>query len=202
MPANAKRAPSPQGRGGRPSVGKEKVRAGASSPVALRKGFGSQVSGNLKRAKDVRDGGRGAKLTAKNLNENYQGARVAALPPMVKLEAGDVSIPDQLNTILSENSVKLIDLFREWDEDASGTVSRKEFVKAMPLLGLDVPEREVLSLFDEWDRDQGGEISLRELNKQLRRGGEVQLAARMQAGGAGAIELESKNSKALRGAGR
>ena len=36
-----KRAPSPQGRGGRPSVGKEKVRAGASSPVALRKGFGS-----------------------------------------------------------------------------------------------------------------------------------------------------------------
>ena len=41
MPANAKRAPSPQGRGGRPSVGKEKVRAGASSPVALRKGFGS-----------------------------------------------------------------------------------------------------------------------------------------------------------------
>ena len=36
-----KRAPSPQGRGGRPSVGKEKVRAGASSPVALRKGFGA-----------------------------------------------------------------------------------------------------------------------------------------------------------------
>ena len=81
-------------------------------------------------------------------------------------------------------------------------MSRKEFLKAMPLLGLDVPEKEVLTLFDEWDRDQGGEISLRELNTQLRRGAEVQLAARMQAGGAGAIELESKNSKALRGAGR
>ena len=49
----------------------------------LRKGFGSEVTANLKRAKDVRDGGRGAKLTAKNLNENYQSAKLAALPPMV-----------------------------------------------------------------------------------------------------------------------
>ena len=36
--------------------------------------------------------------------------------------------------------VRVIDLFREWDEDGDGTVSKKEFRKAMPLLGLEVPK--------------------------------------------------------------
>ena len=35
--------------------------------------------------------------------------------------------------------VRVIDLFREWDEDGDGTVSKKEFRKAMPLLGFDAP---------------------------------------------------------------
>jgi Ca2+-binding EF-hand superfamily protein len=39
--------------------------------------------------------------------------------------------------------VRVIDLFREWDEDGSGTVSKKEFRKAMPMLGLQLPEKEV-----------------------------------------------------------
>ena len=104
----------------------------------LRKGFGSQVTANLKRAKDVADHGRGAKLTSKNYNENYASAKVAALPPMVKLDASSgVSIRDQLNTILSEHSVKLIDLFREWDEDGNGAIDKKEFRKAVAALGYD-----------------------------------------------------------------
>ena len=37
----------------------------------------------------------------------------------------------------------MIDLFREWDEDNNGKVTRAEFHKAMPLLGLDVPAAEM-----------------------------------------------------------
>ena len=59
----------------------------------------------------------------------------------------------QLRDILSKNAVRVIDLFREWDEDGDGTVSKKEFRKAMPLLGLDVPKKEIDALFDEWDPD-------------------------------------------------
>ena len=33
--------------------------------------------------------------------------------------------------------MRVIDLFREWDEDGDGTVSKKEFRKAVPMLGLD-----------------------------------------------------------------
>jgi hypothetical protein len=32
----------------------------------------------------------------------------------------------------------VMDLFREWDIDGDGTITRKEFLKAMPRLGLEV----------------------------------------------------------------
>ena len=44
------------------------------------------------------------------------------LPPMVKLDPEAGSIPEQLNVILAEHNVKLIDLFREWDDDGNGAI--------------------------------------------------------------------------------
>ena len=55
------------------------------------------------------------------MNVNYVGSRVAALPATVKLEVSDdVSVQEQLRDVLTANSVKLIDLFREWDDDGNG----------------------------------------------------------------------------------
>ena len=50
-----------------------------------------------------------------------------------------VSVADQLRDALVNNAVRVIDLFREWDEDGDGTVSKKEFRKAIIHLGLEVP---------------------------------------------------------------
>eukprot|EP00966_Prymnesium_polylepis_P020435 470422-Prymnesium_polylepis.1 len=50
----------------------------------------------------------------------------------------EVPIVQQLQRVLSKNLARVIDLFREWDEDNSGTISRKEFLRAMPALGLRV----------------------------------------------------------------
>ena len=50
---------------------------------------------------------------------------------------------------------------------ASPQVARKEFHKAMPKLGLDVPKESVDELFTEWDKDGGGELNLSELQKIL-----------------------------------
>eukprot|EP00964_Phaeocystis_antarctica_P107643 scaffold72325_cov28-Phaeocystis_antarctica.AAC.2 len=52
--------------------------------------------------------------------------------------------------------VRVIDLFREWDEDGNGTVSKKEFRKAMPMLGLQLLVEEVDGLYDSWDPDGSG----------------------------------------------
>jgi Ca2+-binding EF-hand superfamily protein len=61
-----------------------------------------------------------------------------------------------------------MDLFREWDTDGDGNVSRKEFVAAMPKMGLDVDKKEILELFDSWDADGGGTLDFKELQKILR----------------------------------
>jgi len=47
-------------------------------------------------------------------------------------------VQEQLRRVLTTNAVRVIDLFREWDEDGDGIVSKKEFRRAMPLLGLQV----------------------------------------------------------------
>ena len=108
-------------------------------------------------------------------------------------ESSDKSVAQQLRDILSKNAVRVVDLFREWDEDGNGSVSKKEFRKAMPLLGFDAPRAVVDEVFDSFDPDGGGAISIDELNKALRRGGEGKLAADLQAGARGKIETASRN---------
>ena len=104
----------------------------------------------------------------------------------------------QIRDALSKNAVRVIDLFREWDDDKSGSISKTEFCKALPALGLEVPKAEIESLFDLWDPDGSGKLELAELQKQLRRGGAVQLDASLQPGAAGEIVTESKNKTGLR----
>ena len=113
-------------------------------------------------------------------------------------EDSDLPVAQQLRNALSKNAMRVIDLFREWDEDGDGTVSKKEFRKAMPLIGLDLPRKEIDGVFDTWDPDGSGEIGLDELNKILRRGAEVSLDASQKAGGKGAISMQSKPKHALR----
>ena len=88
-------------------------------------------------------------------------------------ETSGVPVTQKLAEILMQGAVRVINVFREWDEDGDGMVSRKEFRKAMPLLGLQVPRPEVDALFDSWDPDGSGELSLRELSQRLKRPVEV-----------------------------
>jgi len=84
---------------------------------------------------------------------------------------GALPVSEQISKALQANAVRVLDLFREWDTDGDGDVSRKEFHKAMPALGLDVPKEAVDALFDQWDSDGGGSISYDELRKLLRPSG-------------------------------
>ena len=69
-------------------------------------------------------------------------------------------------------------------QDGDGTVSKKEFRRAMPMLGFDVPVAEIDALFDEFDSDGGGDIGLGEMQRILRRAG----------GGAGGASKEARAS--------
>ena len=77
-------------------------------------------------------------------------------------------ISEQLATALRASSGKVLDLFREWDSDGDGEISRKEFHAAMPALGLEVPKEAIDELFNAWDNDGGGALEFKELQKILR----------------------------------
>jgi len=75
----------------------------------------------------------------------------------------------QLREALSKHAVRVLDLFREWDANGDGQISKKEFQKAMPLLGMDLPVKAINDLFDQYDPDKSGVMEFDELQKMLRR---------------------------------
>jgi len=129
-------------------------------------------------------------LEAKNaiaITHTSRRKRYSALPAavdLVEIEDGGAPIVEQLRDLLTENSTRVVDLFRDWDVDQSGTITRKEFCRSVAALGF-LPAKgpeEVLTLFNELDADGSGTIEYAELNKVLRRGASIELAAVLRDG--------------------
>jgi len=77
-------------------------------------------------------------------------------------------ISDQIKDALKHNAARVMDLFRSWDADGDGVVTRAEFHKAMPMLGLEVTKASIDELFTSWDNDGEGTLTLKELTRILR----------------------------------
>jgi len=108
-------------------------------------------------------------------------------------------VVDQLRAALMASFSRVMDLFRDWDDDESGAIDKREFRNVMPALGLEVDRADADALFDSMDLDGSGLIDYKELNKLLRAGATIELDEALQAGAAGEITLEAKNAFALRG---
>jgi len=93
---------------------------------------------------------------------------------------GAKPIAEQLAEALRSHSTRVLDLFRSWDTDGDGEVSRAEFHKAMDALGFEVPRKTIDDLFTEWDLDGGGTLSYNELSKVLK-------GSRLRAAGTAAL---------------
>ena len=76
-------------------------------------------------------------------------------------------VSEQLASALKRNATRVLDLFRSWDANGDGQVTRREFIEAMVEFGLEVPKRDICELFDAWDKDGGGAISFGELRTIL-----------------------------------
>ena len=78
------------------------------------------------------------------------------------------SVPHQFRMALYTNKVRVIDLFRQMDDDASGLVDLQEFKKAMREFGLRGHEEAVEQVFHTFDADLSGAITYAELDKLCR----------------------------------
>ena len=84
-------------------------------------------------------------------------------------EESHLSVAEQLREALCRSAVRVVDLFRAWDDDKNGRVSRAEFHTAMDQLNFNAPAAEIDVLFREWDPDGSGAIELKELKRILSR---------------------------------
>jgi Ca2+-binding EF-hand superfamily protein len=128
-----------------------------------------QTRRNLeKMAKHQADHSRMAKPAAKAMNRNYLSARVSVVPEFVKLEPrDDIAVQEQLLGLLKEHSVKLIDLFRQWDHDGNGGISFDEFREGFAALGSLAPARELKAVFKSMDTDNDNFVEFEEFKVAL-----------------------------------
>ena len=87
-----------------------------------------------------------------------------------------------LREALAKSLTRVIDLFKKWDEDDDGAVSKKEFRRAIKTIGFDAPREEVDRVFDSIDEDGSGTIEYTELNQLLRQGANTKLDAKLMPG--------------------
>jgi len=135
------------------------------------------------------------KTLARGKSGMFQGALGG-----VGADGEPVDVQAQLRDALVSSGSRVIELFRQWDTDGDGTVSKKEFVRSLPQLGLQATKEEGGALFDTFDPDGSGSIELKELEKLLRRKAPAAGATKPTLGGRKASQKGSqKGSQTLAG---
>ena len=90
-------------------------------------------------------------------------------PSAAAKEAAATDI-ERLIAQLQANLGRVVDLFRSWDTDASGSVTKKEFRKGIAsALRIEPTVEELAALFSFLDPDGSGSIDYRELDAKLHR---------------------------------
>ena len=87
-------------------------------------------------------------------------------------ENGRGPVADQLRAILADQCEKT-DIWKKWDKDGGGSVSRKEFRNWWPMIGYIAPADEINDLFDEFDVDGSGEIDQDEFRTAFEQRGQM-----------------------------
>ena len=110
-----------------------------------------------------------SELTAELQRVKTTGASKSAgscLDVSVVIKAGPDSM-FKLRDALKSRMQKIVNLFQEWDQDKDGSISRKEFSRAMTLLSFEAPKEVIDQLFQLMDEGGDGKISYKELVKAI-----------------------------------
>jgi len=122
----------------------------------------------LRSPKPPQRGGSPPLLGSRGSTPNSQRCRSPSSPGS-ECSSAPSAVADHLRDALVEQATRVIDLFKSWDLNGDGNISKNEFFRALPELGLWAHSDEVDELFDSFDSDHSGVISFRELNRMLRR---------------------------------
>ena len=119
-------------------------------------------------------------------------ARDGALQPQK-----DSSV-EAMRAAMIRQAARVTDFFKHLDINSDGKVSKPEFRAALPLLGFGAGGIPAIDkLFEQLDVDGNGYVEYSELKVALRRD-DIELAAPLQDGALGVIEVKAKNAIELR----
>jgi len=77
------------------------------------------------------------------------------------------TVAEKLSEMLSQEHAQLREIFRTWDEDNSGTISIKEWRKAVKSMGYRGPIDVLDQIFASMDKDHSGELDYAEIDRML-----------------------------------
>ena len=101
--------------------------------------------------------------------EKQQQEAEAQREMLERQQKANMPVSARLREALAAKSVQVIHLFKSWDADGDGLVSKGEFARALTLLGVDDATADDMDeLFDVLDDDGSGEISYQELRSGRR----------------------------------
>ena len=100
-------------------------------------------------------------------NRKVEVAKPLELTPEQK--ASVAGVIGQIKMKLAQNLNRMIDTFREFDEDQSGKIDKREFQLALRKLGIVAHKSAFDNTFDTFDDDRSGTLEYHELNNKLRR---------------------------------
>ena len=86
--------------------------------------------------------------------------------PAVKIHPGPDAL-SRLYHVVAHNALMLQDLFKSWDTNNDGRVSKIEFAKGLSSLNWDAPKETVEALFNHMDKDKSGYLDYKELQKTI-----------------------------------
>lgn len=111
--------------------------------------------------------------------------------------ANGTLLVEQIRNALAASWTRVKDLFVEWDEDGSGAVDKREFVRALALLGVRATRQAAEELFASFDQDGSGTVTYDEMQRKLRAGSSIELDVALK-DGALAFEVRAKNKFKVR----
>ena len=135
--------------------------------------------------------GTGSRPGSANKRDGSPGTGSKGIKSMRLKYDPNVSVVEQLRIALADANLRVMDLFREWDKDGDGKISKKDFKQAFLEIAPDFPPDLVDATFDECDPDKSGEIEFNELDKLLRRRGNTPMQSK-----AATSKLKSAAAKA------
>jgi len=110
-----------------------------------------------------------ARKTSTMAVKKERGKSGSVLSSFVIDDGSHETVVEQIVSYLVKEKVRILDLFHEWDSEGGGTITRDEFRKALPRLGVHMAKDKVEDLFRSLDVETKGEFTYQQLTAVVRK---------------------------------